>query len=127
MEKTVVLCDTNILIEFYKNNQKIVAVLRDIGAENIAISAVTAGELLFGALNKKEVQTIKRDIEHLILMHINDLISEKYIELMLQYSKSHGLAIPDALIAATALVNNVSLYTLNRKDFIFIAGLTLYN
>jgi len=60
-------------------------------------------------------------------MHINDLISEKYIELMLQYSKSHGLAIPDALIAATALVNNVSLYTLNRKDFIFIAGLTLYN
>ncbi len=127
MEKTVVLCDTNILIEFYKNNQKIVAALRDIGAENIAISAVTAGELLFGALNKKEVQTIKRDIEHLILMHINDLISEKYIELMLQYSKSHGLAIPDALIAATALVNNVSLYTLNRKDFIFIAGLTLYN
>ena len=127
MEKTVVLCDTNILIEFYRNNQKIVAALRDIGAENIAISAVTAGELLFGALNKKEVQTIKRDIEHLILMHINDLISEKYIELMLQYSKSHGLAIPDALIAATALVNNVSLYTLNRKDFIFIAGLTLYN
>jgi len=127
MEKAVVLCDTNILIEFYKNNQKIVAALRDIGAENIAISAVTAGELLFGALNKKEVQTIKRDIEHLNLMHINDFISEKYIELMLQYSKSHGLAIPDALIAATALVNNVSLYTLNRKDFIFIAGLTLYN
>jgi len=127
MEKAVVLCDTNILIEFYKNNQKIVAALRDIGAENIAISAVTAGELLFGALNKKEVQTIKRDIDHLMLMHINDLISEKYIELMLQYSKSHGLAIPDALIAATALVNNVSLYTLNRKDFIFIAGLTLYN
>jgi len=127
MEKAVVLCDTNILIEFYKNNQKIVAALRDIGAENIAISAVTAGELLFGALNKKEVQTIKRDIDHLMLMHINDLISEKYIELMLQYSKSHGLAIPDALIAATALVNKVSLYTLNRIDFIFIDGLTLYN
>jgi hypothetical protein len=127
MEKAVILCDTNILIEFYKSNQKIVAALRDIGAENIAISAVTAGELLFGALNKKEVQTIKKDIEHLILMHINDLISEKYIELMLQYSKSHGLAVPDALIAATALVHNVSLYTLNRKDFIFIAGLSLYN
>jgi len=127
MEKAVVLCDTNILIEFYKNNQKIVAALRDIGAENIAISAVTAGELLFGALNKKEVQTIKRDIEHLNLMHINDFISEKYIELMLQYSKSHGLVIPDSLIAATVLVNKVSLYTLNRKDFIFIDGLTLYN
>lgn len=127
MEKNIVLCDTNILIEFYKNNQDIVARLQDIGNNNIAISAVTAGELLFGALNKKEVQAIKKDIEHLVLYHINDLISQKFIELMLQYSKSYGLTLPDALIAATALVNNVSLYTLNVKDFRFITGLTLYN
>jgi predicted nucleic acid-binding protein len=115
------------LIEFYKNNQDIVGRLQDIGSNNIAISAVTAGELLFGALNKKEVQAIKKDIEHLVLFHINDLISQKFIELMLQYSKSHGLTIPDALIAATALVNNISLYTLNVNDFKFISGLTLYN
>jgi predicted nucleic acid-binding protein len=127
MEKGIILCDTNILIEFYKNNQDIVARLQDIGSNNIAISAVTAGELLFGALNKKEVQAIKKDIEHLVLFHINDLISQKFIELMLQYSKSHGLTIPDALIAATALVNNISLYTLNVNDFKFISGLTLYN
>lgn len=127
MEKNIVLCDTNILIEFYKNNQDIVARLQDIGNNNIAISAVTAGELLFGALNKKEVQAIKKDIEHLVLYHINDLISQKFIELMLQYSKSYGLTLPDALIAATAIVNNVSLYTLNVKDFRFITGLTLYN
>ena len=127
MEKSIVLCDTNILIEFYKNNQDIVARLQDIGNNNIAISAVTAGELLFGALNKKEVQAIKKDIEHLVLYHINDLISQKFIELMLQYSKSYGLTLPDALIAATALVNNVSLYTLNVKDFKFITGLSLYN
>lgn len=127
MEKGIILCDTNILIEFYKNNQDIVARLQDIGGNNIAISAVTAGELLFGALNKKEVLSIKKDIEHLVLFHINDLISHKFIELMLQYSKSHGLTIPDALIAATALVNKVSLYTLNVKDFKFISGLTLYN
>ena len=127
MEKSIVLCDTNILIEFYKNNQDIVARLQDIGNNNIAISAVTAGELLFGALNKKEVQAIKKDIEHLVLYHINDLISQKFIELMLQYSKSYGLTLPDALIAATAIVNNVSLYTLNVKDFRFITGLSLYN
>ena len=127
MEKSIVLCDTNILIEFYKNNHDIVARLQDIGSNNIAVSAVTAGELLFGALNKKEVQAIKKDIEHLVLFHINDLISQKFIELMLQYSKSYGLTLPDALIAATALVNNVSLYTLNVKDFKFITGLSLYN
>jgi tRNA(fMet)-specific endonuclease VapC len=93
----------------------------------MAISAVTAGELIFGAINKKEIQIIKKDIEHLILMHINDLISQKFIELLLKYSKSHGLSVPDALIAATALVNDVKLYTLNVKDFKFIDGLSLYS
>lgn len=127
MEKDIVLCDTNILIEFYKNNPNIFAKLHDIGGDHIALSAVTAGELLFGALNKKEVQTIRKDIEHLCLMHINELISQKFIELMLQYSKSHGLTVPDVLIAATAIVNNVSLYTLNVKDFKYISGLTLYS
>jgi len=77
-------------------------------------------------LNKKEIQTIKKDIEHLILMNINDLISQKFIELMLKYTKSHGLAVPDALIAATAIINNVKLYTLNVKDFNFIDDLILY-
>ena len=42
------------------------------------------------------------------------------------YSLSHKLNIPDALIASTALVNQVELYTLNRKDFLFITGLKLY-
>jgi len=45
---------------------------------------------------------------------------------MLKYTKSHGLAVPDALIAATAIVNNVKLYTLNVKDFKFIDELILY-
>jgi predicted nucleic acid-binding protein len=126
MEKSIIICDTNILIEFYKNNQNIITELEIIGSKNIALSVVTAGELLFGALNKKETQTIKKDIEHLILMNINDLISQKFIELMLKYTKSHGLAVPDALIAATAIVNNVKLYTLNVKDFKFIDDLILY-
>ncbi|MBK7896587.1 MAG: PIN domain-containing protein [Anaerolineaceae bacterium] len=43
------------------------------------------------------------------------------------YSLSHKLSIPDALIAATALVHNLELFTLNIKDFRFIPGLTLFN
>jgi predicted nucleic acid-binding protein len=46
---------------------------------------------------------------------------------MLVYSKSHGLAIPDAIIAATSLVCNINLFTLNVKDFTFIKGITLHN
>lgn len=37
----MILCDTNILIEFYKNNPQIAAELRQIGYTEIAISVVT--------------------------------------------------------------------------------------
>jgi predicted nucleic acid-binding protein len=127
MEKRLILCDTNILIELYKNNHTIVSKLKKIGQENIAISSVTAGELIFGAMNKREVQTIKKDIQSLNLIHINNEISEKFIELMFKYSKSHGLSVPDGLIAATAIVNELQIYTLNVKDFQYIENLKLFS
>lgn len=36
----MILCDTNILIEFYKNNPKIIAELRNIGLKQLAISTI---------------------------------------------------------------------------------------
>ena len=42
MEKEMILCDSNILIEVYKNNKKIIAELEEIGQQNIAVSQVTA-------------------------------------------------------------------------------------
>jgi tRNA(fMet)-specific endonuclease VapC len=124
--KTMILCDTNILIEFYKNNPKIVNELRQIGAERLAISIITQAELYYSALNKAELLKIQK---HLNLLHnfpISNQVSTQFIQLMERYSLSHKLTIPDALIAATALVNNLNLYTLNTKDFRFIEGINLY-
>ncbi len=45
---------------------------------------------------------------------------------MKSYGLSQILAVPDSLIAATALTHETPLYTLNRKDFRFIPGLQLY-
>ena len=123
----MILCDTNILIEFYKNNTLIVQSLREIGANELAISTITQAELYFGARNKTELRAIKR---HLSLLHIYPLdtvISSQLVTLMEAYSLSHKLSIPDAIIAATALVYELELYTLNLKDFRFIPGLTLYS
>ena len=54
----MILCDTNILIEFYKNTQRVVQELRHIGQNRLAVSAVTLAELYFGALNKSELQRV---------------------------------------------------------------------
>jgi len=45
-KKSLVLCDTNILIEFYKENPEVIKNLRIIGQQQIAVSIVTVGELL---------------------------------------------------------------------------------
>ena len=124
--QSVVLCDTNIIIEFYKNNPITVAALRQIGQEHIAISIVTAGELLYGALNKRELARISKDIANLPTLALNEPIGALTLELLKQYTLSHKLTLPDALIAATAIHYDIPLYTLNLKDFRPITGLSLH-
>lgn len=122
----MVLCDTNILIEFYKRKPRIIQELRRIGQDELAISVVTQTELYFGALDKEELRRIK---QHLLLLRrypIDVAISNVFLQLMETYSLSHKLSLPDALIAATALVHEIELYTLNRRDFRFIPDLKLY-
>jgi predicted nucleic acid-binding protein len=57
------------------------------------------------------------------LLHFDKAISQKAIELVRTYSKSHGLMLPDAVIAATCLENDLTLVTYNDRDFRFIKGL----
>lgn len=122
----IVLCDTNILIELSKNNHLISQELKTIGSDNIAISAISAGEFIFGALNKNELMKIKKALNAIRLIHLDIDISQKAIDLLEKYALSHNLTVPDALIAATAMVHKFQLYTLNIKDFRFIPDLVLY-
>ncbi|MGY6528971.1 MAG: PIN domain-containing protein [Cyanobacterium sp.] len=122
----MILCDTNILIEFYKNNKEIINQLEKIGVSNLAISAITQSELYFGAINKNELNAIKKNLNFIYSCPINKKISDQFIVLMETYSLSHKLTIPDALIASTALVYQWELYTLNLKDFYYINQLKLY-
>ncbi len=115
-----VLCDTDILIELYKGNDKVFNEMNRIGNANLSISVVTAGELLFGARNKRELEILKSDITKINCLPIDAEISSLAIELISQYTLSHRLSLPDALIAATSIVYDISLFTLNKKDFRFL-------
>jgi len=61
-----VLCDTNILIEFYKTNPTVIRNLQGIGPINIGVSVITKAELLYGARDKAELTKIER---HVALCH----------------------------------------------------------
>jgi len=69
---------------------------------------------------------IKRHLSSIQIFHIDDEISITASDLIERYAKSHGLKIPDALIAATSIIQDVQLFTLNTKDFKFIENIKLW-
>jgi len=124
--KNPVICDTNILIEYFKNNTEVASTIFDIGEKNILISSITAGELYYGAFNKNELRKIKRKLDLLVIIPINENICDIYEKLMYRFSLSHKISLPDAFIAAAALYYDLHLYTLNIRDFKFIPDIKLY-
>ena len=123
----MILCDTDVYIEYFKGKANAKSVFDKIGVSNIAISAVTVMELYYGALNARELAKIKEAISTLRLVLIDAEVCQEAIDLMERYSKSHGLRIPDALIAATAITHSSPLLTYNSRDFQFIADVQLYH
>lgn len=126
MEKKIVLCDTDILIEFYRGNASVRDQLMLIGMENIRVSIITVGELLYGVYNREALQRLEKDLAQLDKLNINQTVGNVFLGLMEQYCLSHRLAVPDGLIASTAITYNIPLYTNNIKDFRFIDDLELY-
>lgn len=125
MSETI-LVDTDILVDVGRNFPETVSFLEEAERDsNLAISAITKMELMIGCRNKTEMRAVEQFIERFSLMQINETITGIAIDLLRHYRLSHGLLIPDALIAATAISANASLATKNQKDFRFIADLNL--
>ena len=122
----MILVDTNIFIEYYKNNPAICEILEQIDPKEVVVCDVVCAELYFGARNKRELSDIVSDMEKLTVLTIFPKTSRLAVDLVKRYCLSHKLKLPDAQIAATALVHNVELFTLNRKDFAYIPNLKLY-
>lgn len=125
-KQKIILCDTNIFIHLVNGTDHVITEFRHIGNENVAVNPVITAELFRGCDNKEELRQTRLALRKHHLYHTDTETSKKFVSLVGQYALSHRIAIPDALIAATALANGLELYTLNRDDFKFIEGLKLY-
>jgi predicted nucleic acid-binding protein len=77
-------------------------------------------------MNKAELRKIRKHLASIRIFPLDISISRKFISLTESFSLSHKICIPDALIAATALIHSIELYTLNTADFQFIKNIQLY-
>jgi len=116
------LLDTNVVIELLKRKAETQTELLSL-TPPFAISAITLMELIHGAHNNQEVTAIEHYLRRFELLHVSQSISNRALELMRHYAKSHSLELTDSLIAATAIEQQRPLFTYNRKDFRFIHDL----
>lgn len=120
----MILCDTNIFFELFRGNQAIAEELELIGYQNLAISDITIGEIYFGMRKREESQT-QEMIKRFNRFHFTKDASKIFVEIMSDLS-SRKIGLPDALIAAIAKANSLTVFTLNLHDFKQVDKLNLY-
>ncbi len=120
------IVDSDILIDFSRGDETAAQWLDNAALGSVlAISIITKMELMVGGQNKNHFSKIQRFLLRFQILNINEQISERTSDLIQEYHLSHGLLIPDAIIAATTLFFDGSLATRNQRDFKFINGLNL--
>ncbi len=121
------LIDTTVLIDLSRGNQNAADYVdnqRKAGTE-LYISIVSAMELVVGCRNNAEVVKAQKLIAKFSTTPLSALISQRAFDLIVTYTKSHGLQIPDALIAATAVIEALELMSDNDRHFRMIPHLVV--
>jgi len=121
-----VICDTNIFIHYFNGDLPTQAEIKKIDLKHVLMPSITKMELFRGMENKNKMEWMLSRVKHFHVIHLSEEVSEKATDLIQQYSLSHGLTIPDALIAAMAIVYELPLFTYNVKDFRYLPELNLY-
>ena len=118
------LVDTDVLIDVSRNNEAAIDFLDQLD-DSWSMSIITALELIVGARNKNEVTQIDQLIAAYSAIPLTAEIGNSSYGLLRQFAKSHGLRVFDSLISATALAENLTLVTKNKKHFQMISTLKL--
>jgi hypothetical protein len=125
METDLILCDTDVIIEYFNNNVALLQFLEKIGIEKLVITAITRAEVQQGARDKLHLSAINRVLNKFPVVDLDETISRKFSKLFELFTLSHTCGIPDMLNAATALAYELPFFTMNLKDYKYIPDLEL--
>lgn len=120
----MILVDTNVFVDHLRNYALATKFFESIAFSNdVLFSAITEAELVAG----KECgnQNKKEKLLHFLHRWEKIPVSNQVALLAGDICRDHDLEIPDAIIAATAILNKASLVTKNVKDFKIVPDLKI--
>jgi predicted nucleic acid-binding protein len=112
-----VLFDTDVLIWVERGNPAAARAIEN--ADVRFLSVFSCMELLEGARNRRHLAAIKDFLTafDFVVLPLTENVGHRALIYVEQYGLSHGLSAADALIAATAAENNLTLVSSNAKHY----------
>ena len=119
------LFDTDVLIWYLRGNEKASKLLQNTSAKKI--STVVYMELLQGARDKVEIRTIRAFLKEagFEIVPLTENIGHRASVYMEEYCLKSGMCMADALLAACAVENQLTLCTGNIKHYKTITEIEL--
>lgn len=111
---TMKILDTDIFIDFFRGVKEAAVFLTKHGGD-IAFCALTETELLSGQVCNDLREREK--VFHLLSQFEKVPVDNPLVQVAGDLRRKYGISIPDALIAATAVVTGAVLVSRNAKDF----------
>ncbi len=116
------LVDSDVLIDYLRGFH-VACDFMERHIDRIGLSVITIAEIRAGIKGKEEEKAFERFLSAISLYDVTRPIAEMGGDWVRQFGRSHGVEIPDALIAATATVHHLELKTLNTKHYPMIKNI----
>jgi len=117
-----ILVDTDVLVDYLRGQPQAVRFLKS-HADEIVLSSIVVAELYAGVRGDVELATLDALTSVFQVIPVSAEIAKLAGLLKRDFGKSHGTGLADAVIAATAQLENAELRTLNVKHYPMLPGL----
>ena len=127
--KARLLLDTDIFINYLRGQEEEAVFFRRVlvdGEFYGCYSSITEIELFAAErMTPGQATELQKLLNHLQRIDISSPVAQLACQLLAKFRKSRGLEMPDAIIAASAIIHSASLVSKNTKHYAFIPGLVL--
>lgn len=117
-----ILVDTDVLVDFLRGNSQAVTFINTL-SDRIVLSSIVVAELYAGVKGDAEQETLEDFLSLFRVVPVDAEIAKAGGLYKRNYGKSHGVGLADAILAATAEVEDAELTTLNVRHYPMLKGL----